>query len=106
MWGLDVRGTELGISDMGFEARTAGMKTLVKHSVARRTDQVVVADVLREERLAGAQLVDNGPDTPHVVGDLRIMTCAGEIMQECMDAQRDAPNLLTSFQHDNTAKVQ
>ena len=82
MWGLDVRGTDLGISDMGLEARTAGMGTLVKHYNTRKTGQIVVADVLREERLAGAQLVDNGPDTPHVVGDLRIMTCAGEIMQE------------------------
>ena len=82
--GLDVKSTELGIlvSDMGLEAKIASMRTLAKRCDARKTRQIVVADVLREERLAGAQLVDNGPDTPHVVGDLRIMTYAGDTMQE------------------------
>ena len=82
--GLDVKSTELGIlvSDMGLEARTASMRTLVKCCDARKTRQIVVADVLREERLAGAQLVGNGPDTPNVVSDLRIMTCAGETLQK------------------------
>ena len=84
MGGLDVKSTELGIlvSDMGLEARTASMRTLVKRCDARKTRQIVVADVLREERLAGAQLVGNGPDTPNVVSDLRIMTCAGETVQK------------------------
>ena len=81
---------------MGLEARTASMRTLVKCCDARKTHQIVVADVLREERLAGAQLVDNGPNTPHVVRDLRIMTCAGEIMQELVDAQRDVPVALAT----------
>ena len=78
VWGLDVKSTSLGISDMVLEARTAGMRTLVKCYDARKTSQIVVADVLREERLAGAQLVDYGPDTPYVVGDLRIIRVWGK----------------------------
>ena len=76
---------------MGLDARTAGMGTLAKHYVTGSTGQIIVADVLREETLAGAQLEGDGPDTPHVAVDLPIMTCAEISMHELMDEQRDPP---------------